>query len=47
MNSTLDGLSLDPLMLHQLECLKTLNRSAREPSTDTGKGRLFTQIFHS
>lgn len=31
MNNTFEGLTLDPLVLHQMECLKTLNKSSRNP----------------
>lgn len=37
MNSTLEALGATPLELHQLECLKTLNISSREATTETGR----------
>lgn len=42
-SSTLDGISLDPLLVHQMDCLRTLNRSAREPPSEAGKGSLGDQ----
>lgn len=38
-SSSLEGLGLEPLLLHQMECLRTLNRTSREPPTEAGKSK--------